>query len=253
MFQHKHVNPKLRTLVSSHPYASLSAGTLPTSWGNPEAFPELQVLVLLGNPLAGPVPDAWGNPGAFLRLKYLALSYTYISGTLPDSWALVGRFPNLEVLVMSNNSMTGSIPVSWGSPTAFPSLSVLSLGNNALQGGLPAFHIQHLQLLDFSHNNLSEGLDTFCTINADLVSVQLADNVLTGSLPSTGALDTIRLDLSHNQLQGTVPLTWLKADGLLANVTVLDVGPAWTQSLKSNSWRQQLCLNQELYDVDVTK
>lgn len=93
--------------------------------------------------------------------------------------------------------------------------------------------------------------------SAPLTSLLLGENSITGTLPdntlagaSLGQL--VQQNLTHNKLQGTVPLAWVEAGGVLSHVTLLDLGDVWGDSLKSVGWRQQLCLKKELYDPDVT-
>ena len=53
-------------------------------------------------------------------------------------------------------------------------------------------------------------------------------------------------------LTGTVPLSWLREGNMLSHVSYLDVAGAWQRSIDQNNWREQLCLNQDLYNADVT-
>ncbi len=53
-------------------------------------------------------------------------------------------------------------------------------------------------------------------------------------------------------MTGTVLLSWLQEGNLLSHVSVLDVGDIWPRSVDLTGWRQQLCLQMDLYDLDVT-
>ncbi len=67
------------------------------------------------------------------------------------------------------------------------------------------------------------------------------------------ALDQLALlDLRGNTLTGTVPLSWLHEGNMLSHISYLDVAGAWQRSIDLSSLRQQLCLNKDLYDTDVT-
>lgn len=49
-----------------------------------------------------------------------------------------------------------------------------------------------------------------------------------------------------------MPLSWLREGNVLSHVSYLDVAGAWPRSINQNNWRQQLCLNEDLYNADVT-
>ena len=82
----------------------------------------------------------------------------------------------------------------------------------------------------------------------------MSNNHLSGSLPEApDALSQLTfLDLRGNQLQGTVPLSWLQAGKLFSHISFVNLGSVWQASLSQTAWRQQLCLKQDTYDVDVT-
>ena len=57
-------------------------GRLPASWGQPGAFPLLQLLSLEANQLSGDLPTAWGSKDAFQVLSSLGLASNSLSGEL---------------------------------------------------------------------------------------------------------------------------------------------------------------------------
>lgn len=98
-----------------HQAASCSpapTGTLPPSWGRPQAFPALLSLALRITNLSGPLPPAWAGDGAFPALTSLQIT----SGT------------------SQHNRLSGTLPEEWGNSTAFQSLASLTIGNCSIQG-----------------------------------------------------------------------------------------------------------------------
>ena len=86
--------------------ASVLAGTLPTSWSNPEAFSSLISLDLYDMDLTGSLPASWADNGSFPSLAAVAL------GADP-----AGRL----------KCISGPMPAEWGSPFSFQLLEILAL------------------------------------------------------------------------------------------------------------------------------
>lgn len=140
------------------------------------------------------------------------------------------------------------------SHVAFPSMQFLSIGDARLEGYLPAAHNRQLKTIDWHGNFLNSSLHAFWNSSAPLTAALLANNSLVGSLPETvGTLSQLTfLNLHENRLQGTVPLSWLQKGNMLSHVSFFNIGEIWDRSTASTSWRQQLCLQRDLYVVDVT-
>ena len=229
-------------------------GTLPASWGGPQAFPQLQVMLVDINHLTGTLPSEWGSQGGFRQLSSLYLGRNNFHGSLPSSWAGEGAFPSLQLLSLEETAISGTIPQVWAMPHAFPSLLVANLSQNPLAGSLPAFDNAKLNVIDAWGCNFGCGLDTLWNSSAPLTAIEASNNNLIGSLPDTPeSLGQLAyLGLRDNQLEGTVPLSWLQAGDVLSHVSFLDLGKVWDRSTAMVDWRQQLCLQQDLYDTDVT-
>ena len=84
-------------------------GTLPDSWAN-GSFPSLQLLNLSSSQLAGSLPLSWGQPEAWPNLTQLLLGSTAIRGSLPSLWAAPGAFPSLATLSLDSPSISGTVP-----------------------------------------------------------------------------------------------------------------------------------------------
>lgn len=92
----------------------LSAGSLPSEWGNSVAFPFLTLLFLQDTPFSGTLPVAWAASAAFPALQQLQLGATIaglsrLSGTLPSEWGSPQAFQQLETLRISNCNIQGTV------------------------------------------------------------------------------------------------------------------------------------------------
>jgi len=234
---------------------NLFSGQLPAAWGAPGAFKQLTYLELSSIDVTGGLPAAWGSPHGFQKIRVLyCQDSVQLGGTLPESWASPDAFPNVQEMILYNSSIGGTIPASWGSPDGFPKLQRLNLGSSSLQGNIPAFNNAALAGLDLADCKLNGSLDMFWRSSAPMQAVSLSSNHISDSLPDVpGALRELTLlNLGDNQMTGTVPLCWLQEGNLLSHVSVLDAGDVWQRSVDLTGWRQQLCLQTNLYDLDVT-
>lgn len=90
----------------------MCAGSLPDSWGKPEGFPAMSLLLLGDNPLSGTLPASWGGNMSWPRLTRLelganTLGVSHLSGTLPPAWGSPQAFPELSTLLVANTDLTG--------------------------------------------------------------------------------------------------------------------------------------------------
>ncbi|KAF8020534.1 hypothetical protein BT93_G1072 [Corymbia citriodora subsp. variegata] len=126
-----------------------------------------------------------------------------------------------QYLDFSSNNITSVIPNNIGdylsSSTVF-----FSLSKNNFHGSIPrsickAAYSVYLEVLDLSHNLLSETIPD-CLMKSSLKVLNLRSNHLSGNIPqnipTTCGLKT--LDLSQNLLQGQIPLS-------LSNCTTLEI------------------------------
>jgi Leucine-rich repeat (LRR) protein len=110
-------------------------------------------------------------------------------------------------LRLDNNQLSGSIPSTLGSCAW---LQDLHLGNNSLTGTLPSTlgRSSHLQGLHLSSNALRGSIpqDLFLQL-LSLVTFNVANNSLTGSLPQLGPCPVLQtLELWNNALNGAPPI-----------------------------------------------
>ena len=86
--------------------AAVFAGTLPSSWSNPGAFPSLITLTLFDMALTGSLPASWADNGSFPSLGSMGLGADRagrlgcISGPMPADWASPFAFQLLEILAL---------------------------------------------------------------------------------------------------------------------------------------------------------
>lgn len=216
------------------------------------AFSQLFDL-LIGSPhLTGTLTSSWGGP-AFQNLQSLRLTLPQIHSTLPVSWASHRSYPKLQALVF-DAPLHGTIPKSWASRAAFQSLQALQFRSTLLQGSLPAFNNANLGYFVLNGSLINSSLIELWSSSAPLSLVQVHDSPIPGTLPDVSALlpRLVFLSVLKTKLKGTIPLSWLKAGGMLSQVSFLSWDYVWEDSVADTDWRQQLCLNQDLYGPDVT-
>ena len=182
------------------------------------------------------------QPGQSFRAIVLSLMLLY-----------AGSFSQLGLMDLSANRITGTIPESWGAPTAFPSLLFLYLNHTQLTGTLPPFNNSKLALLIGSNSGFEGSLDAFWSSAAPLLASLLAGNKISGDLPAnTTALGSLAfLDVSANPMQGSVPDSWLQQGGILSHIIGLNAGNAWLAAQRDVNWREDLCLQPQLYKANV--
>ena len=182
----------------------------------------LITLILYRNNFTGEFP-------VFLKhcksMTFLDLAQNMFSGIVPE-W--IGRkLPSLTHLRMKSNRFSGSIPTQL---TELPDLQFLDLADNRLSGSIPpslanmtGMTQDHLPLAlnpltgyGASGNDrivdslpmVTKGQDRSYTSGVIyMVSLDLSDNVLDGSIPDelSSLTGLVNLNLSMNRLTGTIP------------------------------------------------
>ena len=206
-------------------YNSLS-GSLPSSIGNMKS---LKILRIYKNKIGGAIPASFGR---LSNLYNAELSFNKLSGRIPDSFNTAvggGGLVSLLYLFLENNRITG-LPDDLSN---LKRLQWVVLENNPigrLRNVAGLLTAPQLVELDLSNCGLSgSGLgpwlargfpraDTLLLSDEVTPTISLANNALTGSIPSNiGSLlpDYIEgLGLSNNRFSGTIPSS-------LANLTSL--------------------------------
>ncbi|CAM6049800.1 unnamed protein product [Sphagnum compactum] len=253
-------------------------GSIPSELGQLTKLIRLQ---LDQNQLSGPLPPSLGN---MTQVQHLHMNNNSFSGSIP---AQLGRLQNLLHLLLDNNDMEGPLPEDIANISTItivqldnnpkiasmipqqwvqiPSLIKLSLKNCSLYGPIPELGaLTNLQYVDLSLNKLSGGLPS--NLSSILVTVNFADNSLTGLIPDSygSQLQQLQaLQLANNFLNGTIPASLgsgqsfsNKSNTLLVdlqnnNLTGLDTELLFEaiRSTKINVW---LAGNQELCSILAT-
>ena len=93
------------------------SGTLPSTWAQAGAFPNVKELVLINLPVQGTLPSAWGTQASFPSLETLKITATpdnvgvvKLSGTLPTEWGSLTGFQKLHYLNFAYVNITGRLP-----------------------------------------------------------------------------------------------------------------------------------------------
>lgn len=198
---------------------NLISGPLPDEIGNLYNLNRLQIDQ---NQISGPIPKSFANlrkikhlhmnnnslsgqiPPELSRLPILyhfLVDNNNFSGYLPPELA---SLPSLKILQLDNNNFSGSsIPASFSNMTM---LVKLSLRNCSLQGAIPDLsQIPRLGYLDLSWNQLKGPLPSKLSI--DITTIVLSHNYLNGTIPLTfsGLPKLQKLSLANNLLTGSVP------------------------------------------------
>ncbi|OMO84547.1 hypothetical protein COLO4_21977 [Corchorus olitorius] len=171
------------------------SGEIPASIGS---LSSLEELYLDNNNIQGSIPTSFNG---LVSLRRLEIQSNKISGELPE----LGSLKNLYFLDASNNAISGYLPSTFP-----PSLVQISMRNNMIQGTIPQSlkYLNFLQVLDLSHNKLTDSVPYFLFNHPSLQQLTLSFNSFT-SVQSPSDLGTqselIAVDLSNNELQGWLP------------------------------------------------
>jgi Leucine-rich repeat (LRR) protein len=144
----------------------------------------LDVLYVQGNRLSGTIPPSLGQ---LARLRALFLGSNHLQGPIPQNWSAAANV--IQVLHLQENHCSGSIPGFLGH---LPQLMSLDLSSNGFTGTIPASFqlLGCLQVLILGNNQLRGNITYLFSPaqQANLSTVQLSNNQLTGALPAAAFL-----------------------------------------------------------------
>ncbi|XP_071693065.1 receptor-like protein EIX2 [Rutidosis leptorrhynchoides] len=212
-------------------------GELPMSLSN---CTNLTFVNLGENKLIGKIPVWVGE--RLTRLYCLVLRSNMLSGSLPPQ---ICWLYNLRILDLSNNKLVGNLPSCFGNFSSMSNRSGDDVSSHvyfqssilirdtragllgdfndnafvAWKGTYQSFgrnHLDQLNIIDLSNNNLSGEFPFEITSLVELVSFNISLNKLHGKLPKDiGLLKSLNsLDLSRNQFSGKIPSSLSQLDGL---------------------------------------
>nr|XP_043633255.1 receptor-like protein EIX2 [Erigeron canadensis] len=176
------------------------SGKLPRLDFNSSNHTEDRYLKLNSNRFEGPLAIFPSN------VKLLDLSDNQLSGHIPQTNGITN--PNLEVINLSKNFFKGSIPIHLCKVT---NMFALDLSQNKFSGRLPRClgNLTRLQALDLSNNTISGVVPGSLGSLEGLISMHLQNNRLEGDFPiSLRNLGLATLDLGNNLFTGTIP-SWI--------------------------------------------
>ncbi|XP_047947138.1 leucine-rich repeat receptor protein kinase EMS1-like [Salvia hispanica] len=165
------------------------------------SLPNLQNLILRSNSFSGPLPP---SIAAAKSLQTLDLGRNSISGPLPD----LSPLPALTSLDLSYNNLTGPIP------RLPPNLVELALKANSLSGSLTETsfaELTHLMVVELAENSLSGAVPSWLFLLPSVQQIDLAKNGITSvsvAAPlaeSDSDSELVAVDLSYNKLEGLLP------------------------------------------------
>jgi Leucine-rich repeat (LRR) protein len=175
----------------------------------------LDFFSLYNNRLTGTIPS---EIGSLSRLSILSLSYNQLTGTIPSE---IGSLSKLASLSIDNNQLTGTIPSSFSGLVA---LVNLHLYQNHLKGPITFSLTSFLRLQQlFLQQNLLTGSlhllffssSTASLFSSELLNLDVSDNLLSGSIPSTLFLAPLlqSISLSLNCFEHELPTAICQATG----------------------------------------
>ncbi|KAL9236477.1 hypothetical protein vseg_011143 [Gypsophila vaccaria] len=193
------------------------SGELPKSFAN---LNKTKHFHMNNNSISGQIPHELSR---LPSLVHFLLDNNNLTGHLPPDFS---QLPNLLILQLDNNNFEGTtIPASYGNMSK---LLKLSLRNCRLQGPIPDLsRIPHLGYLDLSSNQLNGSIPTN-KLSDDITTIILSNNSLTGNISANfaGLSRLQKLSLADNKLSGSIPSTiWQKkasVPGLPADKLLLD-------------------------------
>ncbi|CAM8991468.1 unnamed protein product [Rhodiola kirilowii] len=192
--------------------SNMFSGVLPSWLGT---YSELRFLSVVSNEFTGTIPSSLGS---LSKLEALLLSDNQLTGQIPDE---IGRLASLVNLTLATNKLSGSIPSFIFN---ISSLVGLDLQFNSFSGSLPpgtCDGLPNLQILYLTGNSIDGEIPLGLSKCKNLLYFSMADNKLTGGIPSEiGNLTLLReLYLYRNNLRGEIPQEF----GHLHNLQILSV------------------------------
>ena len=181
------------------------AGSIPTRI---MTLTSLEVLNIYVNSLTGSIP---AEISKLTRLEIFLASANGLTGTLPATLS-----PRTVEINLGTNSLTGPIPDSWW--TTMPALKRLSLRQNRLTGSLPSTigGLSNLLTIWIDNNLLTGRLPTL----TDLNYFAAGDNAFSGPLPTSFPASVEVVNLEDNALTGTIPSTWGDSMPILSSLSI---------------------------------
>nr|XP_048324204.1 receptor-like protein 33 [Ziziphus jujuba var. spinosa] len=175
-----------------------------------KAFANIERLDLSNNKIHGLVPH-WFYEIGKESLEYLILSNNYLTKIHQFPWE---RIVHLD---FHGNLLEGKLPIPPFHATFF------CVSRNKLTGEVPSSicHLEQLQVLDLSYNNLSGKIpNCLGDFSYDLSILNLRMNRFEGSIPESFQTTLRSLNLNGNEFKGSLPMSLLNCYML----EVLDVG-----------------------------
>ncbi|PRP73093.1 putative leucine-rich repeat receptor-like protein kinase [Planoprotostelium fungivorum] len=226
-------------------YGNDFSGPFPETIGN---LSHLIVLMALQNRFNGSIPASLGRLN---KLQILYLSDNRFVGQIPPE---LGNLTNLRHIILSQNYyLTGGVPLSFRN---LKKIKLLNVNNcpklsgtldflegltelEEFQGGFSHFHgsipssvslMKHLKTFGAAGNSLTGSIPDFHPM-ANLSSLDLFNNRLSGLIPHEFGIDLRYLKLSHNHLGGFIRKEWTKYKNLatleLDNNNIGSSGPGY--------------------------
>ncbi|PRP76723.1 putative leucine-rich repeat receptor-like protein kinase, partial [Planoprotostelium fungivorum] len=264
----------MKNLVLFWIYGNQFSGQIPYEIGN---MTTLQYLMVMQNKFTGVIPYTLGR---LINLKLLYLSgrsYGFppklirldnkFTGVIPPD---LGNLTNLTDLILSQNyNLVGGVPRTFQNLGKIQTLNVNNcpkLGGDLyfldnlttvvqFQGGFSNFtgqipasvgQMSHLSIFNAMGNQLTGSIPDFHPL-ANISTIGLFENNLTGLIPANFGVDLRNLDVSSNQLGGYLRREWTR----YKNLTVLKLNDNNIGSAGPNYYDNNLAILQSLQKLKM--
>ncbi|XP_066336506.1 receptor kinase-like protein Xa21 [Miscanthus floridulus] len=198
------IGDELPSLARLHMSQNMFEGHISPSLGN---FSNLFDLDMSQNNFTGQIPSSFGNLRA---LTYLNLGGNNLQARDSQSWEFIDKLSHcrsLEVLDLHANNLQGDIPNTIGNLST--NLTQLIFDTNNLSGTIPRSigNLSRLITLQLANNNLTGTIEEWCEKLKNLQKLSLETNNLIGPIPSSigNLTQLLYLTLAENKFEGLIP------------------------------------------------
>ncbi|CAI2362792.1 unnamed protein product [Moneuplotes crassus] len=172
------------------------------------------------NKLTGTIPDSISDLTYLIYLNIWNDAREYegednVNKNTISAWnPKIHELVNLEEINFINLGMTGTLDITFNN---LASLKSANLGYNTFTGSLPDNfgNMPNLENFQISHSSLSGNLPASLSTLQKLKFVELDNNQFTGSAPILTSPELVGLELSDNQLSGSFPSTYFSTTSYL--------------------------------------
>jgi hypothetical protein len=188
---------QMKQLNYLYMYSTFFGGTTyPEEWGNLINLRALYLLHIYGS--SNGLPESWKNMS---QLNTFFLTFPFQPTSIPD-W-IPTYWPNLQTIDISGSQNSPSPLPTW--PLSLSNLNVFIAPSNNFNGSIDAGYWTHptLNELQIQKNQLSGSISPDLS-GSSIISLNMGDNLLTGSLPNKYPPTLDNIDARNNNFSGSI-------------------------------------------------